>query len=298
MARHLRPLRGSRSEVSNRMDLRSTSWGLPGEAFVRPGSMCPRRCCRVLGKQEWALRRFLERQSPSMRARWRSYIRAVARSILRNLPRRPMRQSRQGSFSRRTSRRSTRWPRRRTRQRRKMRKGWSAALLVAAVAGAGAAAHESSPAIHITTLSSRPYLISGGDVLVRIELPGDAAIADTRVKLNGKDVTNAFSAEGGSHGLIGLVSGLRPGENGLAVNSGDSRGRNATVKIVLTNYPITGPIIAGPQQQPFVCTTAQFKLYATLFGGEPMDGAILGPPTDAQCSAPTKITYLYMPVGS
>jgi Tannase-like family of unknown function (DUF6351) len=100
-----------------------------------------------------------------------------------------------------------------------MRKGWSAALLLAAAAGAGAAAHESSPAIHITTLSSRPYWISGGDVLVRIELPGDAAIADTRVTLNGKDVMNAFSAEGGSHELIGLVHGLRPGENGLVVNS-------------------------------------------------------------------------------
>jgi Tannase-like family of unknown function (DUF6351) len=178
-----------------------------------------------------------------------------------------------------------------------MRRGWSAALLLAAAAGAGAASHESSPAIHITTLSSRPYLISGGDVLVRIEIPGDAAIANTRAKLNGKDVTNAFSAEGRSHELIGLVSGLRPGDNGLVVNSGEFRGRNATAKIVLTNYPITGPIIAGPQQQPFVCTTAQFKLYASLFGGEPMDGATLGPPTDAQCSAPTKITYLYMPVG-
>jgi hypothetical protein len=42
-----------------------------------------------------------------------------------------------------------------------MRRGWSAALLLAAAAGSGAAAHESSLAIHITTLSSRPYLISG-----------------------------------------------------------------------------------------------------------------------------------------
>src|SRR5277367_207270 len=211
-----------------------------------------------------------------------------------------MRQSRQGSFSSLTSRRSTHWPRLLTRQRRSMLKGWSAAVLLAAAAaagGAGAAEHESTRAIHITTLSSRPYLVSGGDVLVRIELPADAVIVDTRVMLNGKDVTNAFSAEGGSHELSGLLSGLRPGGNSLVVNSGDSPGGNATAKIILTNYPITGPIIAGPQQQPFVCTTAQFKLYASLFGGEPMDGATLGPSTDSQCSAPTKITYLYMPVG-
>jgi len=47
-----------------------------------------------------------------------------------------------------------------------------AVLIGLAAAGAGAAAHESSPAIHITTLSSRPYLISGGDVLVLWLRPG------------------------------------------------------------------------------------------------------------------------------
>ena len=57
----------------------------------------------------------------------------------------------------------------------------------------------------------------------------------------------------------------------------------------LTNYPITGPIISGPHQTPFVCQTDTFKL---------PDGATLGPATDANCSAPTKVQYVYLPKGA
>ena len=57
----------------------------------------------------------------------------------------------------------------------------------------------------------------------------------------------------------------------------------------VTNYPITGPIISGPHQQPFVCQTDTFKL---------PDGSTLGPPLDANCSAPTKVQYVYLPTGA
>jgi hypothetical protein len=56
----------------------------------------------------------------------------------------------------------------------------------------------------------------------------------------------------------------------------------------LFNYPITGPIISGPHEVPFICQTQDFTL---------PDRTMLGPPTDSNCSAPTKITYLYMPIG-
>ena len=43
-------------------------------------------------------------------------------------------------------------------------------------------------------------------------------------------------------------------------------------RITITNHPIGGPIFAGPQVQPWFCTTAENGL---------------GPATDAQCNAPT-----------
>jgi hypothetical protein len=60
------------------------------------------------------------------------------------------------------------------------------------------------------------------------------------------------------------------------------------------NFPLTGPIISGPhervgpQERPFVCQTSTFRL---------PDGTTFGPALDADCSADTKVTYLYLPRG-
>jgi hypothetical protein len=153
----------------------------------------------------------------------------------------------------------------------------------------------SNRAIQISTLSSRPQLISGGDVLTSIKLPQGVDPSQVSVTLNGRDITNAFMADGASHSLLGLVTGLRPGKNSLIASSANSRVGNTRARLSLTNYPISGPIISGPHQRPFICTAAQYKIYSGLYGIEPVDDTTLGPPTDAQCSVATKITYLYLP---
>jgi hypothetical protein len=155
----------------------------------------------------------------------------------------------------------------------------------------------SNHAIQISTLSSRPQLVSGGDVLVSIKLPPSIESSQLRVTLNGQDITSAFVADGASHSPLGLVTGLRLGKNSLIAWSANSRNGSARARLTLTNHPSTGPIISGPHQEPFICTAAQYKIYSGLYGIEPIDDTTLGPPTDAQCSFPTKITYLYMPKG-
>ena len=152
-------------------------------------------------------------------------------------------------------------------------------------------------ALEIATLSSRSQLVSGGEVLTSIKLPQSVAQSQVRITLNGRIITSAFSADPESHGLVGLVTGLRLGKNTLAAGTGNSRDGALRARLTLINYPISGPIISGPHQHPFVCSAAQYKIYSGLFGIEPIDETTLGPPTDAQCSAVTKITYLYLPKG-
>jgi hypothetical protein len=149
--------------------------------------------------------------------------------------------------------------------------------------------------IRILTLSSPPHLISGGEVLVRIDLTSGMKISDARVAINGRDVTNTLVADAAARTLTGLIDGLRPGDNLLTAASTKSGDGGNAVRVHLTDYPITGPMISGPHQQPFICTTEQFKIYSGIFGVDPIDDTTLGEPTDADCSAQTKITYIYLP---
>jgi hypothetical protein len=135
----------------------------------------------------------------------------------------------------------------------------------------------------ITTLSTTPYHISGGDVLVQIAIPVGTKPADILVKLNGSDVTAAFTSSSDNQQMVGLVTALKPGDNTLQATPGThAKGPDAT--ITLSNYPITGPIVSGPHLSPYVCQTEQFKL---------PDGTSLGPAIDANCSIKPRIDYVY-----
>jgi hypothetical protein len=145
----------------------------------------------------------------------------------------------------------------------------------------------------ITTLSSRADLVSGGTALIRLNLA--SRNERFRAELNGRDVTTAFKIENadgsretlaGAATYLGLVTGLVEGPNMLRVSM-EHVTPDQTLR--LTNYPITGPMISGPHQTPFVCQTETFKL---------PDGSTLGPPTDANCSAPTRVQYVYLPRGA
>jgi len=135
----------------------------------------------------------------------------------------------------------------------------------------------------IRTLSTRPDRVSGGDVLVEVSFPHANPRQPLIISLNGRDVSAAFHPGDSANTLVGLVTGLALGSNTLRVE-GKGWGRPHE-SLELTNYPVTGPIISGPHLQPFICQTATFTL---------PDGTKLGPSLDPDCSAATKVTYVYM----
>jgi hypothetical protein len=137
-----------------------------------------------------------------------------------------------------------------------------------------------APGLRITVLSSPASMVSGGEALVRVS-PGQGVT----IRLNGQDVSNLFRPDPQGPALMGLLTGMKLGRNVLEVSS---QADGASSRLILVNYPITGPIVSGPQIQPFICQTADFRL---------PDGTPFGKPTDASCSAPTKLTYIYMPRG-
>ena len=138
--------------------------------------------------------------------------------------------------------------------------------------------------LRIETLSTKPHLISGGNVLVRIHVPEGISLRKVDVELNGRAITSRFRVDSHKRTLTGLVAGLRLGRNQLKVSAGRGGHDHQSESLTLTNYAITGPIISGPHQQPFICQTSSFQL---------PDGTTLGAPLDANCSAPTKILYVY-----
>ena len=143
--------------------------------------------------------------------------------------------------------------------------GLTALFLGGAVPPASAAG-----TIEIKVLSNRADLISGGDALVAIVLPAGVSASSIKVDVNGRDITSAFAIRPNGN-FEGLVSGLADGPNVLRALKKDRSG----ARITITNHPVGGPVLAGPQVQPYIC------------------GTTLGPPQDAQCNAPTRYTYYY-----
>jgi hypothetical protein len=130
---------------------------------------------------------------------------------------------------------------------------WVAGLLTGGTATAPA---KSADDLDIVTISTRPDTVSGGNVLVRINAPRGAAINDLVVLLNGQNVTGVFRPETGRHSLLGLVDGLAVGENSLVAKAvGPNNEAYRSAEATLTNYPITGPILSGPHEEPFYCMT-------------------------------------------
>ena len=137
-----------------------------------------------------------------------------------------------------------------------------------------------SAELRIESVSTRPYLVTGGDVLLRIVAGEDLDLSGVRVSANGQDVTGQFSPDVYGGSLIGLVGGLRNGDNEIQASVSGT-----TAALELTNYPISGPIISGPQEMPYLCQTEEFTTAA---------GESLGPPLDENCSVETRIEYVYL----
>lgn len=160
-----------------------------------------------------------------------------------------------------------------------------AGVVVTLLAGCGDS-DDDTPDIDAPSMqvvSTKAEYVTGGDALVDVTLPtvpADAPTPSLAVKLNGADVSSAFAADPNRPGhAIGVVRGLANGDNTLEASYG-----GAAASIRLTNYPITGPVLSGAQITPFICQTQSFTL---------PDGSKLPAATDASCSAPTVVHYLY-----
>lgn len=151
------------------------------------------------------------------------------------------------------------------------RAAWALSTAIGILAACGGSAGDG---YQIAVVSSKAYLVSGGDALVRVRPPGGVAPEDISIQLNGEDVSAAFRMDGDS--LLGLVEGMELGANTL--EAGDAR-------LELTNYSISGPLISGPHEEPFICGTAQTNVALT--------GESLGEPLDEDCSAAMRIDYVY-----
>lgn len=120
----------------------------------------------------------------------------------------------------------------------------------------------------IQVLSNRADLVSGGDALVAVALPAGVSANAVSVDLNGKDVTPQFSTSADGR-YMGLVSGLKLGSNRITAHFPGG----ASSSYSLANHPHGGPVIGGPQLQPWTCLNSAA--------------------TDAQCNQPVEYSYVY-----
>ncbi|CAA2101719.1 DUF6351 family protein [Variovorax paradoxus] len=133
--------------------------------------------------------------------------------------------------------------------------------------------------LKVSVLSSPPQLVTGDDALVEVELLSDQPADSLAVSIDGRDVTKAFSRNPANGRLLGKVTGLKVGANELVAAYG-----GYSTRLALTAYPITGPVISGPHEEPFVCGYATF----TRMGGQ-----VLKPLDDGKCSVETRVDYYY-----
>jgi len=157
------------------------------------------------------------------------------------------------------------------------RRGWRLSASLAFAAGS-LVSSQAFAAISVEVLSSRPDLVTGGDALVKVS----GATAAPTVTIDGKDAAVAFKADA-KGGFVGLLTGLKDGDNMVAVKAGADQ---AGVKLV--NHPINGTLFAGPQQTPFYCELDDdaIKLKAA-------PGAKLDPHNNPDCAAVTTVNYYY-----
>jgi Tannase-like family of unknown function (DUF6351) len=154
--------------------------------------------------------------------------------------------------------------------------GCLAALVIALVVAPAAGAHggrDHGRLALVSVSNPRPELVSGGEVLVRVDLGRGVSPGDVRVFSDGQDVTSSFHAQSDGS-LLGLVTGLSPGRNRIVAFAD----RRFASSLEVIDHSINGPVFSGKQQLPFLCQTTSFGLAAA---------------TPPDCFAPTVVSYVY-----
>jgi len=157
------------------------------------------------------------------------------------------------------------------------------ALAIAACAGV----EGEGQGLAIRALSTHAEHVSGGDVLIEVVASSAGAGGGggaPEVVAAGRNVSAAFHEDDHRPGRwVGLLTGLPEGDSEVAARYG-----SAAASLTVTNWPVTGPIVSGPHQEPYVCQTDSFEL---------PDGSVLGAPLDTDCSVQDRVSYLYLAKG-
>lgn len=166
------------------------------------------------------------------------------------------------------------------------------ALAFALLAGCGGSDSDnngSAPAqasLKVASVSSPQGMASGGDSLIQVSDAAGGTVDNVLVRLNGADVTSAFKKSASGNALLGNLTGMRNGENTIEVlDAANPAQVRASMK--LTNYPLQGPILYAPQEQPLACETHNFSIYP---GGPRLSPA---PLTTPDCAVPTRVDWVY-----
>jgi hypothetical protein len=165
--------------------------------------------------------------------------------------------------------------------------GWLAAVsaiaLVLAPTAVLAAATGNGPSLGrlalVTVSNPRPELVSGGQVLIRVDVPEHINPADVRITSDGQDVTSGFRAQPDGS-LLGLVTNLTIGRNRLAAFAHGRFAAHGRVwsSLEVIDHAVSGPVFSGKQQLPYLCQTTSFGL---------------APSNPPDCFAPTIVSYEY-----
>lgn len=159
----------------------------------------------------------------------------------------------------------------------------SAWMALAGTAAADVPGSRSGSGLEMRTVSSAPELVTGGDALVEISSPRPFPHRRVEVRLDGEDVTDAFTWDEEREVLVGLVDGMDVGEHELEAGLPD--GARGAASLALHNHPDAGPLFSGPHEQPFACETEDFEI--------PGLGEDLGAPLDEDCSIEDRVDHVY-----
>jgi Tannase-like family of unknown function (DUF6351) len=99
----------------------------------------------------------------------------------------------------------------------------------------------------IRMLSNRADLISGGDALVQVIPPAGVDPRRIKVSVNGRNVTSAFGVRSDGR-YYGLIDHLATGDNLVTASA-----PGGSSQLTIANHPLGGPVLAGPQIQPWTC---------------------------------------------
>ena len=157
---------------------------------------------------------------------------------------------------------------------------------VLVLASCGGSNNDKVP-LEVKLLSSRADMVSGGDAFVEIAAPAGFAASNLTVELNGADITSQFDVRADGR-RTGVVTGLAVGDNTLVAKASNA----ASATLAVKNFPIGGPIISGPQIQPWVCA-APTASAATATTPSVNASGLSTAAIDAQCNIKTEMKLWY-----